>query len=78
MFFPEYFSSRSQDLPLAFHDAAQFYWGRPKAWLEGLKIFDLHSLPILIPRWRVQDIDTIDDWARAEMLAPIVLKEGLL
>ena len=28
MFFPEHFTSRSQDLPLALHDAGQFYWGR--------------------------------------------------
>jgi len=68
MFFPEYFSSRSQDLPLALHDAGQFYWGRPSAWLEGRQIFDSHSVPVIIPRWRVQDIDTPDDWKRAELI----------
>lgn len=73
MFFPEHFATRSQDLPVALHDAGQFYWGRPAAWLEGRRIFDLRSKPILIPRWRVQDIDTPDDWARAEMLAPIIM-----
>lgn len=73
MFFPEYFYTRSQDLPLALHDAGQFYWGRPEAWLERVRIFDQNSTPVLIPRWRVQDIDTIDDWLRAEMLAPVVM-----
>ncbi len=73
MFFPEHFSTRSQDLPVALHDAGQFYWGRPDAWLEGKRVFDRRSKPILIPRWRVQDIDTLDDWVRAEMLAPIIL-----
>lgn len=68
MFFPEYFSTRSQDLPEAFHDAGQFYWGRPKAWLEGKNIFDRHSNPVVIPRWRVQDIDNWDDWNRAELI----------
>lgn len=68
MFFPEYFSTRSQDLPLALHDAAQFYWGKPSAWMNGLKIFDKHSLPLVIPRWRVQDIDVPDDWIRAELI----------
>ncbi len=33
MFFPEHFQTRSQDLPEALHDAGQFYWGRPQAWL---------------------------------------------
>jgi N-acylneuraminate cytidylyltransferase len=73
MIFPEQFAARSQDLPTAFHDAGQFYWGRPAAWLEGRRIFDRHSNPLVIPRWRVQDIDTQDDWERAEMLAPVIL-----
>jgi pseudaminic acid cytidylyltransferase len=73
MFFPEHFTTRSQDLPAALHDAAQFYWGRPSAWTEGKRIFDRHSFALRIPRWRVQDIDSEDDWARAELLAPAVL-----
>lgn len=68
MFFPEHFDKRSQDLPIALHDAGQFYWGRPDEWIKGLRIFDRHSSPILIPRWRVQDIDTEDDWYRAEIM----------
>ena len=73
MFFPENFATRSQDLPNALHDAGQFYWGRPEAWLQNKHIFDRHSAPIIIPRWRVQDIDTQDDWERAEILAPIIM-----
>ena len=68
MFFPEHFESRSQDLPIAYHDAAQFYWGKPDAWINNLKLFERHSYPVMIPRWRVQDIDTEDDWKRAEIL----------
>lgn len=67
MFYPEHFSTRSQDLPTALHDAGQFYWGRPSAWIEGKRIFDRHSTAVTIPRWRVQDIDTQDDWIRAEL-----------
>ena len=73
MFFPEHFSTRSQDLPTALHDAGQFYWGRPSAWLRGKRIFDQDSIPVVIPRWVVQDIDTQDDWERAEILAPIII-----
>jgi len=68
MFFPEHFEKRSQDLPIALHDATQFYWGKPTAWLNKLKMFERHSCPIKIPRWRVQDIDTEDDWKRAELM----------
>ncbi len=72
MFFPENFNSRSQDLPSAFHDAAQFYWGRPSAWVERKKVFDRISSPVIIPRWRVQDIDTAEDWTRAELMFSVI------
>jgi pseudaminic acid cytidylyltransferase len=68
MFFPEYFATRSQDLPIALHDAGQFYWGQPGAWIEGKRIFDRNSVPVIIPRWRVQDIDNYGDWKRAELI----------
>jgi N-acylneuraminate cytidylyltransferase len=77
MFFPEHFLTRSQDLPRALHDAGQFYWGQPSAWLEGKRIFDRHSMPIIIPRWYVQDIDNEEDWIRAEMLAPMIMTDKL-
>lgn len=68
MFFPEYSGTRSQDLPVALHDAGQFYWGRPSAWTEGNPIFGRLSVPVRIPRWRVQDIDTEEDWKHAELM----------
>lgn len=69
MFFPEYFQSRSQDLPEALHDAGQFYWGLPQAWLDRTRIFGKGSTVVMIPRWRVQDIDTEEDWVRAELMS---------
>jgi pseudaminic acid cytidylyltransferase len=77
MFFPENFNVRSQDLPLALHDAGQFYWGKPAAWLEGRRVFGQSSTVIHIPRWRVQDIDTAEDWEHAELLADIIALRGM-
>lgn len=68
MFQPEHLNTRSQDLEEAFHDAGQFYWGRAQAWLEGRPIFSDASAPVILPRHRVQDIDTPEDWERAEWL----------
>jgi pseudaminic acid cytidylyltransferase len=68
MFNPEYFDTRSQDLEEAFHDAGQFYWGRAAAWLAMKPLFSHHATPVLLPRHRVQDIDTPEDWVRAEWL----------
>jgi N-acylneuraminate cytidylyltransferase len=69
MFSPEHFNSRSQDLPETWHDAGQFYWGRTQAWRDRLKFFDSWSTIVPIPRWRVQDIDTSEDWTRAELMS---------
>ncbi|NNB16067.1 pseudaminic acid cytidylyltransferase [Pseudomonas fragi] len=68
MFNPEHFNTRSQDLEEAFHDAGQFYWGTADAWLQGRMIFGAGSVPVPLPRHRVQDIDTPEDWVRAEWL----------
>lgn len=68
MFQPECFSQRSQDLEEAYHDAGQFYWGRAQAWLEQRLLFGERSLPVMLPRHRVQDIDTPEDWRRAELM----------
>lgn len=68
MFQPEFADTRSQDLIEAYHDAGQFYWGRTDAWLDGLPIFDAASIAIRLPRKHVQDIDTLEDWERAELM----------
>lgn len=75
MFQPEHFNIRSQDLEEAFHDAGQFYWGRADAWLGDVSLFSEHSAPVLLPRHRVQDIDTLEDWERAEWLFRAMLAE---
>lgn len=66
--YPEFRDTRSQDLPEAFQDAGQFYWGRTDAWLRGEVVYSPASLPVILPRHLVQDIDTPEDWKRAEYL----------
>ncbi len=68
MFDPAQFNTRSQDLEEAWHDAGQFYWGQASAWLQGRRIFSPDAVPVPLPRHRVQDIDTPEDWTRAEWL----------
>jgi len=66
---PEHLSSRSQEFPEAFHDIGQLYWGVSKAFLEGNPMFvDDTTAPIRVDRHRAQDIDTPEDWNRAEAL----------
>ena len=66
-FFPESAQTRTQDLPPAFHDAGQFYWGRAQAWLDGLSLHG-NARTLVLPDDSVVDIDTPDDWTRAEAL----------
>lgn len=68
MFQPAQFNTRSQDLEEAYHDAGQFYWGRAEAWLMNKPLFSENSTPFRLPRHRVQDIDTPEDWQRAELM----------
>jgi pseudaminic acid cytidylyltransferase len=68
MFQSEHFGTRSQDLEEAWHDAGQFYWGEARAWLAGKPLFSQDATPVPLPRHRVQDIDTPEDWQRAEWL----------
>lgn len=68
MFQPEHFLTRSQDLEESYHDAGQIYWGKPDAFLNDIPVLSDAAVPIVIPRHRVQDIDTEEDWLRAELL----------
>lgn len=72
MFQPEHFATRSQDLEEAYHDAGQFYWGKAKAWCARSVIFGGQSVPVVLPRRRVQDIDTPEDWDQAEAMFQIL------
>jgi pseudaminic acid cytidylyltransferase len=66
MNYPEHLNTRSQDLPIMYHDAGQFYWGKSEAWQLSKKIFSGQSTIIELPTWRVQDIDTLEDWEITE------------
>ena len=78
MLYPQHLSTRSQDLEETYHDAGQFYWGRASAWLQEKPILCDRSLPYIVPRYTVQDIDTLEDWERAEyMYKALNLQTGM-
>ena len=73
---PENMGARSQDLDECYHDAGQFYWGTKRAWLDQAGMFKAHSCPVVIPRYLVQDIDTHEDWIRAELMYRAYIKDN--
>jgi N-acylneuraminate cytidylyltransferase len=66
--YPEHRLTRSQDLEPAYHDAGQFYWGTARAFLDDVPLFSSRSIGVILPRNRVQDIDTPEDWEFAEFM----------
>lgn len=78
MFWPENFSKRSQDLEESFQDAGQFYWHNIslKNKEDNTILFSEKSIPVVLPRHLVQDIDTLEDWKRAELMYDALVKTG--
>ncbi|WP_026972593.1 pseudaminic acid cytidylyltransferase [Aliagarivorans marinus] len=66
--YPDQIASRSQDLEEAYHDAGQFYWWTKHSLQARAGMFATSSYPVVLPRYRVQDIDTLEDWQTAEFL----------
>ena len=72
MFWPEFELTRSNDLQEAYHDAGQFYWIDVDVFLKTLKLYSKDSMPVILPRYIVQDIDTLEDWKTAEKMYQLV------
>ncbi len=75
MFTPQHFTSRSQDLEEAYQDAGQFYWENLNNKMSDIA-FGKDSIPIVLPRHLVQDIDTLEDWHRAEIMYEVIQRQN--
>lgn len=74
MFTPEHYKSRSQDLEEAYQDAGQFYWSKLGKSSDEV-LFGKDSIPVILPRYLVQDIDTLEDWERAEFMYEAIKRQ---
>lgn len=75
MIFPEHYNSRSQDLPEIYHDAGLFYWAKSNIWKKKPEEYSKKNSIVKIPNHRVQDIDTPDDWKKAEITFEIINRD---
>lgn len=73
---PEYEQYRSQDLPQSYHDAGQFYWYDVKQLLRTNQAPYTGAVPVVLPRYLVQDIDTLEDWQRAQLMYKASFQEN--
>jgi pseudaminic acid cytidylyltransferase len=76
MLWPENFQKRSQDFEQVFHDAGQFYWLDVPKYLQEKRLFSKDCVPVPVPRHLVQDIDTPEDWERAERMFRVGASAG--
>ncbi|OBQ46395.1 pseudaminic acid cytidylyltransferase [Halodesulfovibrio spirochaetisodalis] len=65
---PQFIRVRSQDLPESYHGTGQIYWGTREFLLNGNDFQEGKAVGVQVPRHRVQDIDTEEDWVRAEAM----------
>ena len=58
---------RTQDLQQVYFDVGMFYWGNNECWNKN-EFIHTDSSAYIIPNWRTVDIDTKEDWKRAEIM----------
>lgn len=73
---PRHVNSRSQDLPPAYHDCGQFYFGQSEAILRTGRLFPEKTVPFILPETEVQDIDHEEDWVIAELKYRLLKESG--
>lgn len=76
MAYPDTVATRTQDLPPRWHDAGQFVWGWTDAWIDEVPVLS-HAVGVELPAWRVVDLDTEDDWTRAEVIHEVLRSRRL-
>ena len=74
---PEKMLAMSQDLDDHFHDAGMFYWFDARKYLAARELFSSDAVTFQISAHRCQDINTFDDWTRAEIKHRILLEDGV-
>lgn len=65
--YPEYETTRSQDLRKTLHDCGQIYICSTNKFKERHTIIQERTIPFYVSPDEVQDIDTEDDWILAEL-----------
>ena len=74
--YPEYRTSRSQDLEPQYHDAGQFYMCTTESMEKYHDVLTPCTIPMILPEQEVQDIDNESDWIIAEEKYKAMMKES--
>ncbi|WP_294379596.1 pseudaminic acid cytidylyltransferase [uncultured Clostridium sp.] len=63
---PQYRTSRSQDLEEMYHDCGQYYFYRVDDYIKKQGQISEKIIPLIVSEMEAQDIDTEEDWRIAE------------
>ncbi|MCX8080344.1 MAG: pseudaminic acid cytidylyltransferase [Bacteroidia bacterium] len=64
---PQYVNHRSQDLMVAYHDAAQWYWFEVDYFMKTKELVTPRTKAVILDKTEAQDIDDLADWELAEL-----------
>jgi pseudaminic acid cytidylyltransferase len=73
---PEQLARNSQEFPDHYHDAGSFYWFDVEKFMLAGGLFGENAVVFPIPAERCQDINTPDDWTRAELKYRILTQQA--
>ena len=74
----KFYKINSQDLPEAYVDAGQFFWGTKSAWEKNKKIFSKNSGVIELSKLEACDINSPDDFKLALKLSKKRANKGFV
>ena len=75
--YPEFENARTQDFDKLFYDSGQFYIAKKNVWSDSNAMHS-NAIGLVIPNWRVVDIDTEEDFNRAEIFFDFLKSQNKL
>jgi len=76
MFSKKYFNISSKFFSETYHDTGYFYWAKAMTWRKNYFNYNSKSSFVKIPNWRAQDIDTLDDYKKVNLIFKSLYKKN--
>lgn len=75
---PDHYNTRTQDFEEFYFDAGQLCWGKSYSWEREESVIGPNTSTIILPSYLVNDIDTEEDWRKAEIMYRVLKSDGIL
>ena len=71
----KFFNTSSKFFTETYHDTGYFYWAKADTWKNEFLSYSSKSSFIKIPNWRAQDLDTLDDLKKVDLILKSLKKK---